>query len=124
VVRAIAYDDGSSPLLSRRNKLSEKSGMHITAFLLHIYRYTFMEREKAWTSGQYWLADSRYRVLVIFMDLFLYQRRHSDSDGNTPCLFVYTRHFNIVFKYLGMFCLWRGLVYGARRQDIAFLERE
>jgi hypothetical protein len=59
--------------------------------------------KKLGTSRQYWLADSRFLVLVILMDLFLYQLRHSDSDGNAQSLFVYTRHFVIVFGVPGAY---------------------
>jgi hypothetical protein len=37
------------------------------------------------------------------MDLFLYQLRHSDSDGNAQSLFVYTRHVVTVFGVPGAY---------------------
>jgi len=48
--------------------------------------------EKLGTSGSDWLADSRFLVLVTFMNLFLCQRRHSDSDGYAPNLYFYTQN--------------------------------
>jgi len=88
---ASPFDDGSYLLFCHgATKFSEKGG--------HAYhgvglRVLLWNGEKLGTSRQYWLADSRFLVLVIFVDLFLCQRRWNYPN----VLSVYTRHFVIVF---------------------------
>jgi hypothetical protein len=55
--------------------------------------------KKLGTSGQHWLADSRYLVLVIFKDLFLCHGDTATAMEIPQRLFVYTRHFVIVFGF-------------------------
>jgi hypothetical protein len=59
----------------------------------------FRDGKKLGTSGQHWLADSRYLVLVIFKDLFLCHGDTATAMEIPQCLFVYTRHFVIVFGF-------------------------
>lgn len=75
--------------------------MHYTAL---VYK-TIQGREKLGTSGQHWLADSRSLVLVIFMDLFLCHGDTATAMEIPQRLFVYTRHFVIVFGFYSVLLL-------------------
>jgi hypothetical protein len=49
-----------------------------------------------------WVADSRFLVLVTFMNLFLCQRRHSGSDIMPQTFYLYTQNLYFAAIIVGL----------------------
>jgi hypothetical protein len=78
-------------LMAQRNSQKEAC-IHGVGFTSII-----MEREKVWDLKAILAGRLQISCLGDFYGSLPCQQRHSDSDGNTPKSFVYTRHFVIVF---------------------------
>jgi hypothetical protein len=88
--------------LSRRNEISEKSGMHITAFFRHIV-YIFTEREKAWDLRAKLAGRLQISCLGDFYGSLPLSAATQRQRWKYPksFFFVYTRLFVIVMVRFG-----------------------